>query len=70
MSAGEQLGGALAVTCITLGLITWPLAFNLGAYGEVLYEDIFRVVVASSGDTRTDTLARQAHQALHPLNLS
>ena len=48
MSAGEQLGGALAVTCITLGLITWPLAFNLGAYGEVFYDDIFRVVVASS----------------------
>jgi len=48
MNGGERLGGALAVTCVTLGLVTWPLAFNLGAYGQVFYQDVFRVVVASS----------------------
>jgi len=44
----RRITGSLAVTCVTLGLITWPLAFNLGAYGEVFYDDIFRIVVASS----------------------
>ena len=32
---------------MTLGLLTWPLAFNLGEYGDIFYDDIFRVVVAS-----------------------
>ena len=44
----RPFGGPLAVASVTLGLITWPIAFNLGAYGEVFYDDIFRVVVASS----------------------
>ena len=43
-----RLGGPIAVTCVTLGLITWPIAFNLGAYGQVFYDDVFQVVVASS----------------------
>jgi hypothetical protein len=43
-----RIGGPLALTAITLGLITWPIAFNLGAYGEVVYTDVFRVVVAST----------------------
>lgn len=48
MNGPARLGGPLAVTCVTLGLIAWPLAFNLGAYGQVFYDDVFRVVVASS----------------------
>ena len=43
-----RAGGPLALTAVTLGLITWPIAFNLGAYGEVFYSDVFRVVVAST----------------------
>jgi len=43
-----RAGGPLALTAVTLGLITWPIAFNLGAYGEVFYTDVFRVVVAST----------------------
>lgn len=44
----QQQGGALALTAVTLGLLTWPIAFNLGAYGEIFYDDIFRVVVAAT----------------------
>lgn len=43
-----RVGGPLAVAGVTLGMLTWPIAFNLGAYGEVLYDDIFQLVVASS----------------------
>ena len=41
-------GGPLALAAVTLGLLTWPIAFNLGAYGEIFYANIFQVVVASS----------------------
>jgi len=47
-SSTGPIGGPLAIASMTLGLLTWPIAFNLGAYGEVLYDDIFRVLVASS----------------------
>jgi len=47
-SAGRVAGGPLAVAAVTLGLLTWPIAFNLGAYGEIFYTNIFQVVVASS----------------------
>ena len=43
-----RVGGPLALTAVTLGLIAWPIAFNLGAYGEIFYTDVFRVVVAST----------------------
>lgn len=43
-----QIAGPLAIASVTLGLLTWPIAFNLGAFGEVFYEDVFSVVVASS----------------------
>jgi hypothetical protein len=36
------------VAAIALGLITWRVAFNLGAYGTVFYEDIDGVIVAST----------------------
>jgi hypothetical protein len=44
----RRVGGPLALTAVTLALISWPIAFNLGAYGEIFYDDIFRVTVASS----------------------
>ncbi len=47
-SPERRVGGPLALTAVTLGLLTWPMAFNLGAYGDIFYDDIFRVVVASS----------------------
>lgn len=39
--------GPAAVASVTLALLMFPIAFNLGAYGEVLYPDVFRVLVAS-----------------------
>ncbi len=38
----------MALAAMTLGLVTWPIAFNLGAYGVVTYDDVFSVVVAST----------------------
>ena len=43
-----RVRGPLAVAGMTLGLLTWPIAFNLGAYRQVLYDDIFRVLVAAT----------------------
>jgi hypothetical protein len=40
--------GPAAVATLTTALVTWPIAFNLGAYGEVFYDDVFRFVVAST----------------------
>lgn len=49
-SARERLtvSGPLALAAVTLGLLTWPIAFNLGACGEIFYVNIFQVVVAAS----------------------
>ena len=47
-SGSRPIGGQLAIASMTLGLLTWPIAFNLGANGEVLYDDVLRVLVASS----------------------
>ncbi|MGI9611262.1 MAG: hypothetical protein ACR2QO_00015 [Acidimicrobiales bacterium] len=33
---------------ITLSLLVWPIGFNLGAYGVVFYDDMFRMVVATA----------------------
>ncbi len=43
-----RVRGPLAVAGVTLGLLTWPIAFNLGAYRQVLYDDVFRVLVAAT----------------------
>lgn len=47
-SSTAWIDAPLAVATLTLALLAWPIAFNLGAYGEIFYDDIFRVVVASS----------------------
>ncbi len=40
--------GPAAVALVTIALTTWPIAFNLGAYGAVFYQDVFQVVVVST----------------------
>jgi hypothetical protein len=49
-SAAERrtIGGPLALAAVTLGLLAWPIAFNIGAYGEIFYDNVFQMVVASS----------------------
>jgi hypothetical protein len=39
--------GPFAVATVTMALVVWPIAFNLGAYDAVFYDDIFRFVVAA-----------------------
>jgi len=40
--------GALSLAAVTLSLITFPLAFNLGAYDVVFYQDVMKLVIAAS----------------------
>ncbi len=40
--------GPAAVALVTIALTTWPIAFNLGAYRAVFYQDVFQVVVVST----------------------
>jgi hypothetical protein len=40
--------GPAAVALVTIALTTWPIAFNLGAYDAVFYQDVFQVVVVST----------------------
>jgi hypothetical protein len=40
--------GPAAVALLTVALTTWPIAFNLGAYNAVFYQDVFQVVVVST----------------------
>lgn len=39
--------GPAAVALLTITLTAWPIAFNLGAYRAVFYQDVFQVVVVS-----------------------
>ncbi|MGI9622188.1 MAG: hypothetical protein ACR2PK_05060 [Acidimicrobiales bacterium] len=39
--------GGLSLAAVTLGLIAFPLGFNLGAYDVIFYEDVMKVVVAA-----------------------
>ncbi|MDX2382159.1 MAG: hypothetical protein QNM02_20670 [Acidimicrobiia bacterium] len=42
--------GPFAIAIVTMSIVVWPIAFNLGAFGEVFYLDVFQfVVVASAG---------------------
>ena len=40
--------GPFAIATVTMALVTWPIAFNLGAYDAVFYEDVFQFVVAAT----------------------
>jgi len=33
---------------VTVALVVWPIAFNLGAFEHIFYEDVFRFVVAAT----------------------
>jgi len=33
---------------VTIALTAWPIAFNLGAYDAVFYQDVFQIVVVST----------------------
>jgi len=39
--------GPVTIAAVTIALLVFPIAFNLGAYRQVLYPDVFRIVVAS-----------------------
>ena len=40
--------GPFAIAVVTISLVTWPIAFNLGAYGVVFYQDVFAFLVAAT----------------------
>jgi hypothetical protein len=40
--------GPFAISVVTVSLVVWPIAFNLGAFGHIFYEDVFRFVVAAT----------------------
>ena len=39
--------GPITIAAVTIALLVFPIAFNLGAYKQVLYPDVFRMAVAS-----------------------
>lgn len=49
--------GPFAIAVVTISLVVFPIAFNLGAYGQVFYEDIFRFVVAATAGLGVSLLA-------------
>jgi len=49
--------GPFAIAIVTISLVSWPIAFNLGAYGEVFYEDVFLFVVAATAGLAVSLLA-------------
>ena len=49
--------GPFAIAVVTISLVVFPIAFNLGAYGQVFYEDVFRFVVAATAGLGVSLLA-------------
>jgi hypothetical protein len=49
--------GPFAIAVVTVSLVVFPITFNLGAYGQVFYEDIFRFVVAATAGLGVSILA-------------
>jgi hypothetical protein len=49
--------GPFAIAVVTISLVVFPIAFNLGAYGLVFYEDVFRFVVAATAGLGVSLLA-------------
>ncbi|MFW2382898.1 MAG: hypothetical protein ACN4GZ_14170 [Acidimicrobiales bacterium] len=45
---GSGRFGPAAVALLTITLTTWPIAFNLGAYDAVFYQDVFQIIVVST----------------------
>jgi len=49
--------GPFAIAVVTISLLVFPIAFNLGAYSQVFYEDVFRFVVAATAGLGVSVLA-------------
>jgi hypothetical protein len=49
--------GPFAIAVVTISLVAFPITFNLGAYGQVFYEDMFRFVVAATAGLGVSVLA-------------
>jgi hypothetical protein len=47
-SRGVSMDGPLSLAAVTLSLVTFGLAFNLGAYDVVFYQDVMKLVVAAT----------------------
>ncbi len=49
--------GPFAIAVVTISLVVFPITFNLGAYRQVFYEDVFRFVVAATAGLGVSLLA-------------
>lgn len=49
--------GPFAIAVVTISLVVFPIAFNLGAFGQVFYDDMFRFVVAATAGLGVSLLA-------------
>ena len=49
--------GPFAIAVVTISLVVFPIAFDLGAYRQVFYEDVFRFVVAATAGLSVSLLA-------------
>jgi hypothetical protein len=49
--------GPFAIAVVTISLVVFPIWFNLGAYGQVFYEDVFQFVVAATAGLGVSVLA-------------
>lgn len=49
--------GPFAIAVVTISLVVFPIAFNLGAFRQVFYDDIFRFVVAATAGLGVSILA-------------
>lgn len=49
--------GPFGIAVVTISIVIWPIAFNLGAYGVVFYEDIFLFVVVATAGLAVSLLA-------------
>lgn len=44
----DRVFGPAALAVVTIALTTWPIAFNLGAYDAVFYQDVFQILVVAT----------------------
>lgn len=49
--------GPFAIAVVTISLVAFPITFNLGAYGQVFYDDVFQFVVAATAGLGVSLLA-------------
>ena len=44
----DRVFGPAALAVVTIALTAWPIAFNLGAYDAIFYQDVFRILVVAT----------------------